>query len=350
MEKKTILIVDDDSINHDILSEMLESSYSLIHAYNGKEAIEKFKTYEKELLLVLLDMMMPDKNGLEVIEELKKDKPLEIPIILVTALETSDVEIQSIKAGAVDYIRKPFNTDVIKARIAAHIALKKNTDYLKKEIETAVKERTKIIESIVVGLANMVEYRSIESGEHVKRVQDVTRLLIGRLCETTDIFKSYTIEELNHIIYASTLHDIGKVGIEDAILNKPGKFTDEEFEKMKEHTQIGAKMADNFYMGENGEFVKTCKDVILCHHEKWDGSGYPAGLKAEEIPISARIVTVADSFDAMLSPRVYKQGRKITEVFETLKQDSGTHFDPQIVEVMLKLEPELRRIYKEEEN
>lgn len=268
----TILIVDDDSENHNILAQMLSNTYNLIHAYNGQEAVEKFHIHEEELALVLLDVSMPYENGIEVIEELKKEKPLEIPVILVTAVETSNVEIQSIKAGAVDYIKKPFNIDVVKTRIAAHIALKKTTDYLKKEIAAAVEERIKITESLVVGLANIVEFRSVESGEHVKRVQEVTKLIVKKLYDTTDVLRSYTPEELIHIVYASALHDMGKIGIEDAILNKPEKFTDEEFEKMKQHTIIGSKMADNFYMGENKEFVETCKEVALYHHEKWDGT------------------------------------------------------------------------------
>jgi len=334
-------------INRELLKTILQEKYVLIESTNGQETIDAFKEHEKELSLVLLDMMMPDKTGMQVIEELKEYNPnLDTPIIFVTAMDTNEIETESIKAGAVDYIRKPFNSDVIRARVAAHISLKQNTDFLRREIEKAVKEKTKIMESIVIGLANVVEYRSEESGEHVKRVQEITKLLINKVKETTKLLDDYTEEQLTYIIYASALHDIGKIGVRDKILLKPERLTDEEYDVMKLHTEIGAQMAEKFYLGENEDFVKFCEKICHYHHEKWNGTGYPAGLKGEEIPIYVRIVSVADAFDAIVSPRVYKEGHTIDQALEILEKDKETYFDSKIIDAMMLIKEDLDKLYQ----
>jgi len=345
MAKTKILIADDDFISRELLKKILEDDYDLLEAANGQETIDMYVKHENELSLVLLDMMMPEKDGITVLKEIKEKKLLDVPIIFVTGAETEELESYSIKLGAVDYIRKPFQSEVIKARVVAQITLKQNTDYLKTEIEKGVHERTKIIESIVVGLATMVEYRSLESGEHVKRVQDITKIIIEKLKVETNLLDNYSAEDLTYMTYAAALHDIGKVSVRDFILLKPSRFTDEEYTEMKKHSEIGAKMAENFYVGENGNFVKICKEVCLHHHEKWDGTGYPDKLKGEEIPVAARIVCIADSFDAIISKRVYKKETTLTKGLEIIKKDSGIYFDPQIVKIFLNLKKELEEMY-----
>jgi len=346
MKKQTILIVDDEYVNRELLKQILQSEYNLIEACNGNQAIDMYKEYEDDLSLVLLDMVMPDKSGIQVIENINKNKKVDVPIIFVTALNNADIEASGIEEGAADYILKPFNAKTIKARIAAHIALKQNTDYLRHEIETGVKERTKIIESVIVGLADVVEYRHAESGEHIKRVQQITKMLITTLLDTTKLLNNYSHEELSYIVYGAILHDIGKIGILDSILLKNGKFNEEEYEIMKTHSEIGAQIAQHFYMGKNKIFVEVCTDICLHHHERWDGTGYPGRLKEQEIPIPARIVSVADAFDAIVSKRVYKEALTQEEAFEILKKDSGTCFDPQVVAAMFSLKKELENIYK----
>lgn len=347
MFRQKILIVDDEFINREILKEILQDEYCLIEASNGQEAIDIYKAKEKELSLVLLDMMMPDKDGITVIKELKRDlKELEVPIIFVTGNNDDELETNSIKMGAADYIRKPFKTEVIKARIAAQIALKQNINHLNAEIEKGILERTKITESIILALANMVEYRSTESGEHVKRVQDITKLIVKQLKLSTHLLDEYSTTELTYMGYAAALHDIGKVRIKDSILLKPGCFTPEEYEEMKKHTIYGEEMAKKFYIGENEEMLKLCSEVCRHHHEKWDGTGYPDRLKGANIPISSRIVCIADSFDAIVSKRVYKDERTLEDGFEIIKKDSGIYFDPQIAEVFLTLNQELHGMYQ----
>ncbi len=346
MFKQKILIVDDEFINREILKEILQDDYNLVEASNGQEAIDIYKAQEKELSLVLLDMMMPDKDGITVIQELKEEfKELEVPIIFVTGSNDDELETNSIKMGAVDYIRKPFKTEVIKARIAAQIALKQNINYLEAEIEKGIFERTQIMESVILILANMVEYRSAESGEHVKRVQDITKLIIQRLKDSTRLLDEYSNAELTYMGYAAALHDIGKVRIKDSILLKPGHFTPEEYEEMKKHTIYGEEIAKQIYIGKNEGMLKLCSEVCRHHHEKWDGTGYPDRLKGTEIPISSRIVCVADSFDAIVSKRVYKDEKTLEEGFEIIKKDSGTYFDPQIAEMFSTLNQELHQMY-----
>lgn len=347
MKKQTILIVDDEYINRELLKQILQSEYNLIEACNGDQAIDMYNKYEDELSLILLDMVMPGKSGMQIIEEINKNKKLDIPVIFVTALNNADIEASGIEEGAVDYILKPFNAKTIKARIAAHIALKQNTDYLKHEVEIGVKERTKIIESVIVGLADVVEYRHAESGEHIKRVQQITKMLITELLATTKLLNKYSHEELSYIVYGAILHDIGKIGILDSILLKPGKFDDQEYEIMKTHSKIGAEIAQQFYMGKNKIFVDICREICLHHHEKWDGTGYPGKLKGEEIPIPARIVTVADAFDAIVSKRVYKEALNQEEAYQILIKDSGKYFDPQIIDAMLSLKNDLKKLYKD---
>lgn len=346
MFKHKILIVDDEFINREILKSILENDYSLIEACNGQEAIDLYRANEEDLSLVLLDMMMPDKDGMTVIKELKQDKDLEVPVIFVTGKDDEEQEINCIKMGAVDYIKKPFHAEVIKARIAAQIVLKQNTNYLKTEIEKGVAERTKMIESIILALADMVEYRSMESGEHVKRVQSITKLIIRKLKETTNLLDGYTEEDLVYMTYAAALHDIGKVRIKDSILLKPDRFTPEEYDEMKKHTEYGEDMAKKLYIGENQKMLELCSEVCRNHHEKWDGTGYPDKLKETGIPISARIVAIADVFDALINKRVYKEGNSLEEAFETIKKDAGTYFDPQIVEVFLTLKKELYNMFE----
>jgi len=336
MVKPKILLADDDVINHEILKKILQEKYDLLEAFNGQEAIDMYNTYEDQLSLVLLDIVMPNKDGIEVMKELQQNKPLEVPVIFVTGEDTQELEGNSIRLGAADYIRKPFNTDVLKARIAAQIALKQNTNQLKEEIEEGVAERTKIINSLVIGLATVVEYRSLESGEHIKRVQDVARMIIDKLKSTTNLLDEYSYQDMTYMTYAAAMHDIGKVGIRDAILKKPGKFTDEEYEEMIE----------NFYIGEDKRMMQFCKEVCRHHHEKWDGTGYPDKLKGTEIPIVSRIVCIADSFDAIVSQRVYKEGQPLEKGFEIIEKDAGTYFDPQIVEVFLSLKKELGKEYE----
>lgn len=318
-----ILVVDDTPANIKVVGEAL-NEYDVIVATNGEQALA-FAQKEPLPELILLDIMMPDLDGYEVCRRLKQHaKTRSIPVIFLTALTDAENEAKGFALGAVDYIVKPINPVLVQARVSTHLALKR----YQTELESLVAERTEALQKtrleILLRLAQAAEYRDNETGNHIMRMSEYCATL-GRLvglepkvCET--------------LHYASSLHDVGKIGIADAILLKPGKLTPDEMEIMKQHTTIGYRMLD----GMNFELMEMAKMIAYTHHEKWDGTGYPRGLQGEAIPIEGRITTVCDVFDALLSTRPYKTAWSVPDTLGFLQQQSGRHFDPQLVELFLK--------------
>lgn len=306
--KHTILVVDDEPTNLRVLKKMLEGHYLLTFAKSGEEALRLVKRDLPDL--ILLDVMMPNMSGFEVCKHLKSElitKP--IPVIFVTALSDEVDEAKGFEAGAVDYITKPVSPSIVKARVKTHLSLVQADDL----------RRTRL--QVIQRLGRASEYKDNETGMHVMRMSHYSKViaLAYGLSET----------DADNLLHAAPMHDIGKIGIPDSIMLKPGKLTDEEFAIMKTHPEIGAEI-----LGEDdSELIALAKVVSLTHHEKYDGTGYPAGLKGEQIPIEGRIVAIADVFDALTSKRPYKEAWSVEKSLEFIRSQSGKHFDPSIVDL-----------------
>jgi len=343
--QKTIMIVDDTEMNIVILVEALKEDYDLIVAINGLEAIEILEEQKPDL--ILLDIMMPEMNGYEVLEGLKTQSTLEhIPVILLSAITDSDSKTKGFSLGAVDYITKPFEIVEVKARVKTQLRLEEVRLVLENQntiLEEKVKERTNLLErtnsAAIYCLAALAETRDPDTGEHIKRTQKYIKELALEL-QKIDKYKEIFTNEYIELLYKSApLHDIGKVGIRDSILLKPGKLTKEEFEEMKKHTIYGEQslMVGINELGEDS-FLTLAKEIALTHHEKWDGSGYPRGLSKEEIPISGRLMALSDVYDALVSKRVYKAAFTHEEAKGIILEGRGTHFDPDVVDAFIKKE------------
>ncbi|WOT06164.1 two-component system response regulator [Shewanella youngdeokensis] len=322
MEQQTLLIVDDTSANIDVLAGMLKADYKIKVAKSGEIALKLAKS--AALDLILLDIMMPGIDGFEVCRLLKEDYTTRhIPIIFVTAKITAEDELKGLELGAVDYITKPLNPPIVQQRVRTHLALFNQSRELAIKVKQKTAELAQTQLKVIQKLGLAAEYKDNETGMHVIRVSHYTHILAkaAGMSET----------DADMLMAASPMHDIGKIGVDDAILRKPGKLTSEEFELMKMHAQIGADI-----IGDNdSEILKMARVVAISHHEKWNGSGYPYGLKGEAIPRIGRIVAIADVFDALTSKRPYKRAWSIEEAVNLLKQEAGQHFDPQLVPLFI---------------
>ncbi|MFO7751637.1 MAG: response regulator [Desulfobacteraceae bacterium] len=342
--KSRILVVDDSPSNIDVILEVLEELYVVIVATNGAEALSIVKKNRPDL--ILLDIMMPDMNGYEVINLLKADERTnDIPVIFLTALDEVNDEVKGLDMGAVDYVVKPFSPKLLKRRVQNHIALKNHRDHL----ESLVSERTRMLnltqDVTIESLGNLAEYRDQETGGHIKRTKNYVRALALGLREKKKYAKEMSDSHIELLTKSAPLHDIGKVGVPDSILMKPGKLTAREFEEMKEHTVYGRDIirASEKNLGEDS-FLSLARKIAYSHHEKWDGSGYPQGLIAEDIPLSGRIMAVADVYDALISKRVYKPPFPHKKAVEIIRKDRGGHFDPDVTDVFLQMEEQFRKI------
>jgi putative two-component system response regulator len=339
------MIVDDTEMNIDILVEALQDDYELIVAINGVEAIELLEEQKPDL--ILLDIMMPEINGYDVLKMLKKNVDLEtIPVILLSAITDSDSKNKGFSLGAVDYVTKPFEIVEVKARVKTQLRLEEARLVLESQntvLEEKVKERTQLIErtnyAAIYCLAALAETRDPETGEHIKRTQEYIRELAFELRDNKEYTDVLTNEYIELLYKSAPLHDIGKVGVKDSILLKPGKLTEEEFEEMKKHTIYGGEslMVGIKELGEES-FLTLAKEIALTHHEKWDGSGYPMGLSKQEIPISGRLMALSDVYDALISKRVYKGAFTHDEAKNIILESKGIHFDPDIVDAFIKRE------------
>nr|WP_319393652.1 two-component system response regulator [uncultured Desulfobacter sp.] len=340
----SVLVVDDTETNIDILMETLGDDYDIRVALDGESALENVE--EEKPDLILLDIMMPGMDGYEVCRRLKEDPSTrDIPIIFVTAMAEEQNEAKGLALGAVDYVTKPFSPELVKARVSNHLELKKHQDHLQELVMLRTKELALTQEVTIYSLASLAETRDPETGGHILRTQRYVRALARRL-KTMERFKKILTDEVIDLLYKSApLHDIGKVGVADGILLKPGKLTEEEFSEMKNHTIYGRdalKVAEE-KLGDNS-FMKYARRIAYTHHEKWDGSGYPNGLKGEDIPVSGRLMAIADVYDALISKRVYKPPFSHAKAIDIITKDSGSHFDPAMVETLLMIEDEFLHI------
>jgi len=352
-EKPTILVVDDTPDNLSMMSEMLRDYYVVKLAKTGKKALQ-ITTEAPPPDLILLDIMMPEMDGFEVMRRLKANEATRhIPVIFLSAMSSVEDEQKGLEMGVVDYITKPVSLPILLARVANHLYIKAASDFLRdrsKFLEAEVEKRTRenlaIQNATIMVMASLAETRDSDTGNHIRRTQHYVRILAEGL-KSHPHFGFYLSDETIATLFKSApLHDIGKVGIPDRILLKPGPLTPEEFEIMKTHTTLGrdAIQAAEDRLGAPVEFLTMAKEIALFHQEKWDGSGYPTGAAGEAIPISARIMAVADVYDALISRRVYKEGVPHEKAVEIMREGRGTHFDPDVLDAFLSLQDEFLAI------
>lgn len=314
-----LLLVDDEATNLQVLRHILQDDYRLLFAKDGQKALEIASLEQPDL--ILLDVMMPGMTGYEVCARIKAEPALQdIPVIFVTALADIDDEARGFEVGAVDYITKPVSPAIVRARVRTHLSLVR-LDELK---------RTRL--QIVQRLGMAAEYKDNETGLHVIRMSHFARVLARAA--------GFSEAAADELLNAAPMHDVGKIGIPDAVLRKPGKLDSEEWAIMRGHVEIGARIIGEHASG----LLKTAQIIALTHHEKWDGSGYPSGLTGEAIPIEGRIVAIADVFDALTSVRPYKTAWSIEDAVALLREESGRHFDPQLVELFIEQLPAILEI------
>lgn len=338
MDKQQILIVDDEEINRAVLNEMFREEYDILEAENGQDAIFQIEN-NHNIVLILLDVVMPVMNGFEVLKYMKEQELLEeIPVILITGESVRDSEDEAYTYGVADVMHKPFYPHIVRRRSKNIIELyqnKHNMEVRLKEQEEAIMEKEKEIlennEFMIDALSSVVEFRSAETGEHIRRIKYFTRIMLKYLMK---YFPKYglTQDQVDEIARASALHDIGKIGIPDAILLKPGRLTPEEFEIMKTHTTIGCDILEKLRGNQSAGFYQYCYDICRYHHERWDGNGYPDHLVGDQIPISAQIVAVADVYDALVSPRVYKSAYANNIAYDMIMNGECGQFSPDVLE------------------
>ncbi|TFH70356.1 two-component system response regulator [Gammaproteobacteria bacterium LSUCC0112] len=341
--KQTLLLVDDTPENLTILGQILMPHYKVRVASSGVRALDIARS-EPRPDLILLDVMMPDMDGYEVIHQLKSGiETQDIPVIFVTALSEAEDEAKGLELGAADYITKPVRPAIVLARVKSQLELKdarnilvNQNQWLESEVERRIHQNQLVQDVTLRALASLAETKDNETGAHIKRTQNYVRVLAEKLAELPEyasILDSATIQKYTR---AAPLHDIGKVGIPDAILKKPGKLDASEWEIMKTHAKVGSDAIWRALKDEEDlqsfDFLYIVMDIAHYHHEKWDGSGYPEGLKGNAIPLAARLMALADVFDAMVSRRVYKDPIDINETRRHINANSETHFDPRVVE------------------
>jgi len=352
-EPATIMVVDDTPANLVLLQEMLQiEKYKVLAFPRGSLAL---KAAEKQIPdVVLLDITMPEMDGFEVLAKLKADERLkDIPVIFISALADNTFKLRAFTEGAVDYITKPFQMEEVHARVGSHLRLYHAQHELKKyneHLEELVNEKVKQISgsqmALLEAMASLVEKRDGDTMQHIARTKGVCGIITTHLREKPEYASVVTEKFCENICNASPLHDIGKVAIPDAILLKPGKLTNDEFDIMKTHTVVGADTLQIVLdRDKQNEFVAMCVHIARSHHEWWDGSGYPDKLSGENIPLPARIVAFADVYDALRSKRPYKEPRSHEESIGIIESEAGTHFDPALAKIFLEKEKDIQQLY-----
>ncbi|MDY5936056.1 MAG: response regulator [Collinsella sp.] len=337
-EKPLVLIVDDSEMNRAILNEMLKDEYCILEADNGRAALDMVDRYGDELSLVLLDIVMPGVSGFEVLADLSRRSVSDnLPVIMISSEDTDDVVLRAYDLGASDYISRPFDDRIVRRRVNNIIRLYTKQRRLTSLLSQQYNARVNNSRILVDIMASVMEVRNGESGRHVTHIEKLTELLLGDLARRSDKY-SLGNEERSSIALASALHDIGKMSIDDAILNKPGRLTPEEFEIMKTHTTIGADMLRNLGRNHEGSaLLDYAYQIARWHHERWDGTGYPDGLKGDDIPIAAQVVSVADVYDALTSVRVYKDAISQEEAIRMILDGECGAFNPLLIECLLEV-------------
>ena len=340
--KPLILIVDDCDMNREILREILSSDYSIMEACGGEEALSMIHQFGTGISLVLLDIVMPGLDGFEVLSYMNQDHTIEdIPVIMISSEDSEAFIRRAYEMGASDYVSRPFDAKVVYRRVTNNIKLYAKQRRLIRMVTEQIREREKNVSMLVGVLSQIVEFRNGESGLHVKHIRRFTECILDCLIEK-DPDLHLGAKERENIPLASALHDIGKIAVDDKILNKPGRLTPEEFEAMKLHTVYGAKMLEELQPYYDEPLLKTATDIAHWHHERWDGRGYPDGLVGDAIPLSAQIVSLADVYDALTSERCYKKAYSHDKAVEMILSGECGVFNPKLVECFVEIQSVLR--------
>ncbi|MEI6209017.1 MAG: HD domain-containing phosphohydrolase [Desulfuromonadales bacterium] len=347
-----ILVVEDDTCILPLLEKMLvKFGFTVLLFTNGAEALAAVRKEMPDL--ILLDITMPGMDGYQVCERLKQDPDLkDIPVIFMSGMSTMEDKIKGFKVGGVDYITKPYHPEEVLARVKTHLNLStlRNRLEYQKLVEMKIREVSEAQQATIFALAKLAEQRDDDTGAHLERVREYCCLLAQQLAKDSPYADHISEDFIECIQHSSPLHDIGKVAIPDSVLMKPGKLTPDEFEIMKTHTVIGAEnMQTVFNKYSDNPFIGMGIEIALYHHERWDGAGYPDGLVGRNIPLSARIMAVADCYDALRSNRCYRKGFEHQKVKEMLLEENGTHFDPEVIKAFLALEGRFSHIMETQE-
>ena len=340
--KLNVLIVDDSDLNRDILSSMLGSEFNIMEASSGEECLSVLEEYGTAISIVLLDIVMPGISGFEVLWVMNADHLIEdIPVIMISSDNSDSSVREAYEMGVSDYISRPFDAKVVYHRVFNTIKLYSKQRRLVKLVTDQINEKEKNNSMMIGILSQIVEFRNGESGLHVVHIRTLTEMLMDQLVKKTDRY-NITNSEKMLIPTASALHDIGKIGIDDKILNKPGRLTKEEFEIMKTQTVIGAQMIESLEQYQNEPLIKIAHQICRWHHERWDGRGYPDGLKGDEIPISAQIVSIADVYDALVSERVYKKALPHETAIQMILNGECGQFNPLLLDCLMDINQEIK--------
>ncbi|MCR5607655.1 MAG: response regulator [Lachnospiraceae bacterium] len=356
--KELILVVDDSHTNLRLASEILREKYDVATVISGKMVAPYLNKFKPDL--ILLDIIMPDVDGFEVMKMLKNNEEwAKIPVIFLTADISVETEVKCFELGAADYIRKPFENEIMLTRVSKALELinyRKNLEIaVEKQAGKITRQTKKILEmqkklldiqqDVIESMANLIENRDGSTGAHIKRTSNYVKIIADEL-KRRGLYRDIINDDfVNNIYKAAPMHDIGKISIPDKILKKPAKLTDEEFDIIKTHTVIGGELVRKTLANiEKDAYVDIAYDMAMYHHERWDGNGYPCGLKEKEIPLSARIMAIADVFDALVSERCYKKALDINEAYNIIREQKGKQFDSELVEIFEYLRKDVEKI------
>ena len=342
-KRQTILIVDDAEFNRDILKEILGENYNYLEAENGNQAIQMLGD-NLEIDLMLLDINMPQMNGFEVLAIMKRSQCLEeTPVIMISSEESVDTMRKAYEMGITDYITRPFDSVIVKKRVQNTLGLYANQKHLINVVYNQVYEKEENNNIMIRILSNVLGSRNSESRDHILHIKTVTELMLRQLVKITDAYPMTEVD-IALITTASSLHDIGKIYIPEEILNKPGRLTDEEFKIMKTHSELGAEIIQNMNFPKDNPLVHTSWEICRWHHERWDGKGYPDGLKGEKIPISAQVVSIADVYDALTSERCYKKAFDHDTAIQMILDGQCGQFNPLLLKCLKELSFQLSKM------
>ena len=346
-EKTQILLVDDSKMNRMLLREILGDGYHILEAENGQECLEKMRAEAGNIALVLLDINMPVMDGFEVLKAMNANHTIEDTPVIMISSEDSDAAIRrSYELGASDYVNRPFDARIVYRRVTNTIKLYAKQRRLVQMVSDQIRARENNTDMLVGVLSHIVEFRNGESGAHVRHIRIITELLLRRLLEFSSRY-SITAEQQDMIPLASALHDIGKIGIDEKILNKPGKLTPEEFKVIQTHSMLGAKMLHDLDGFAEQPLLQTAYEIARWHHERWDGRGYPDGLKGDEIPISAQLVSLADVYDALTSERCYKKAFSHEKAVQMILNGECGAFNPLLLQCLTDVQADLKEELKQ---
>ena len=340
--KSQILLVDDSAMSRMILKEILGGDYSILEAENGQECLEKMQAEAGNIALVLLDINMPVMDGFEVLKAMNINHTIEdIPVIMISSDDSDAAIRRSYELGASDYVTRPFDARIVYRRVTNTIKLYAKQRRLVQMVSDQIRARENNTDMLVGVLSHIVEFRNGESGAHVRHIRIITELLLHRLLEISSQYP-ITAEQQDNIPLASALHDIGKIGIDETILNKPGKLTPEEFEVVKTHSMLGAEMLHQLENFNEQPLLQTAYEITRWHHERWDGRGYPDGLKGDAIPISAQLVALADVYDALTSERCYKKAFSHEKAVQMILNGECGAFNPLLLQCLTDMQTDLK--------